>query len=486
MSHRPARSSAITKGQFLAVAFATLLLSAFSVAYKLGEPSLWVDEAYTWFFVSMPWGKMLQSARIDAVNPPFFYLYAKVFTGIFGTSETSLRMPSVIAFLVGLGGSLWVGRQAGGRTGSLAAGWFWAFHPMLVWYARDARPYALAAVLSVLGVGLFLHIRSRTLPSLSSAAGAIAVAALGMLTHYFFMLFAILTGGLSALEISKHRRFFRIWATIILLSVIPLLAWLWWFFQLPSPSFGIGWIARPSLADIPGTVWNLLSGYGGAVDWGSLAFGLVTCVLIAAGWRGHIRWAIVTLLLPILGVWGMSQFRPVYVDRYFIVLVPFLLPIIATGAQRLISGWTELKPGLRSASGLAGTTALLVTTFGAIHAIHTQPAYAKEQWKEVAHWLQQLPSNTPVLLSEQELELPLAYYAPDIQPKGLIQSGGCPSICAWVLRQPYTYPHAFTQSVADPGRSDWKPDLPDGCTPLQTQTWPTGLGTLLMVCSSDG
>ena len=124
----------------------------------------------------------------------------------------------------------------------------------------------------------------------------------------------------------------------------------------------------------------------------------------------------------------MSQFRPVYVDRYFIVLVPFLLPIIATGAQRLMNGWTELKPGLRSASGLAGTTALLVTTFGAIHAIHTQPAYAKEQWKEVAHWLQQLPSDTTVLLSEQEIELPLAYYAPDIQPKGLIQSGGCPSI----------------------------------------------------------
>lgn len=486
MSHRPARSFTITKGQFLAIACATLLLSAFSVAYKLGEPSLWVDEAYTWFFVSMPWDKMLQSARIDAVNPPFFYLFTKVFTGFFGTSEAALRMPSVIAFLVGLGGSLWVGHQAGGRTGSLAAGWFWAFHPMLVWYARDARPYALAAALSVLGVGMFLNIRRQTPAPLSSSAGALAVAALGMLTHYFFMLFAVLTGGLSILDITKHRRFFRIWVAIILLSLVPLLAWLWWFFQLPSPSFGIGWIARPSLADIPGTVWNLLSGYGATFDWGSLTFGLMTCVLIVAGVRGQLKWALVTLLLPILGVWGLSQFRPVYVDRYFIVLVPFLIPIIASGAQRLMGGWAELKSGLRRASGLAGAVALLAATFGAVHAIHTQPAYAKEQWKEVAAWLQQLPSGTPVLLSEREVELPLAYYAPDIQPEGLIQSGGCPSMCAWVLRQPYTYLHAFSQSVSNPRRSDWKPDLPDGCTLLQTETWPTGLGTLLMVCSSDG
>ncbi len=252
MSFRSALSPAITKRQFLAVASATLLLSAASVVYKLGEPSLWVDEAYTWFFVSMPWAKMLQAARIDAVNPPFFYLFAKVFTALFGTSEAALRMPSVIAFLVGLAGSLWVGRQAAGRTGSLAAGWFWAFHPMLVWYARDARPYALAAALSVFGLGMFLHIRTRTLPSFSSAAGAFAVVALGMLTHYFSMLFAIVTGSLSALEISKHRRFFRVWASIILLSLVPLLAWLWWFFQLPSPSFGIGWISRPHWLTSPG------------------------------------------------------------------------------------------------------------------------------------------------------------------------------------------------------------------------------------------
>ena len=243
MSFRSALSPAITKRQFLAVASATLLLSAASVVYKLGEPSLWVDEAYTWFFVSMPWAKMLQAARIDAVNPPFFYLFAKVFTALFGTSEAALRMPSVIAFLVGLAGSLWVGRQAAGRTGSLAAGWFWAFHPMLVWYARDARPYALAAALSVFGLGMFLHIRTRTLPSFSSAAGAFAVVALGMLTHYFSMLFAIVTGSLSALEISKHRRFFRVWVSIILLSSSPCL-----------PGFGGSFNCLPHLLGLDGSL----------------------------------------------------------------------------------------------------------------------------------------------------------------------------------------------------------------------------------------
>ena len=476
----------ITTKQFAALSGIVLLISAFSVLYKLGEPSLWVDEAYTWFFVSMPWAKMVQAARIDAVNPPLFYMYAKVISGLLGTSEAALRAPSVLAFLLGLAGSLWVGQQSGGRPGAIAAGWFWAFHPMLVWYARDARPYALAASLGVIGLGMFLHARKDSARRVVTGVGSFTVMAFGLLTHYFFILFGIVTGIMSSLEISRRRHFFRAWAAALLFSVVPLLIWLWWFSQLPSPSFGIGWISRPTLADIPRTLWNLVSGYGSAFDWGSLAFGLVATAFVVAGLRNHLTWGGVTVLLPILGVWGLSQIRPIYVDRYFILLVPFLIPILASGAQRLALGWSGRRPRIRWVGGLIGAAAILTATFGAIQAVHYQPAYAKEQWKEVAGWLHQLPPETTILLSERELALPLSYYAPDVQPAGTISEVVCPSRCAWVLRQPYTSTHAFSQSVADPKRAAWQPGIPGGCTQTEAHKWPTGLETILMVCQNDG
>ncbi|MGA9531080.1 MAG: hypothetical protein WBR18_00005, partial [Anaerolineales bacterium] len=439
--------------------------------------------AYTWFFVSMPWSKMVQAVRIDAVNPPFYYLYAKAITDLLGTGEAALRTPSVVAFLVGLGGSLWVGFLVDRRLGALAAGWFWAFHPMLLWFARDARPYALAAALCVLGLGTFLHLKSSIKTAAGWFVGAVTTTAIGLLTHYFFILFPILTGLDSGLDIRRKPKAFRAWAIILTVSLLPLLGWLWWFLQLPTPSFGIGWIARPSLLDIAGTLWNLISGYGGAFSWGSTAFGLVAAALGVVGAARRWRWAVLTILAPVLGTWALSQFRPVYVDRYFIVLIPFLLPLVASGPRVL----AERQPGglspvsRRLAAAAVGCAAL--AAIGSMWAIHTEPAYAKEQWRQVVRSLQSVPQGTDILLSEPELTLPLSYYAPGIEPVGQIRDHTCLTKCVWILRQPYTPTHGFTQSLSDPQRQDWEPQIPDGCKQTGKVTWDTGLQVWRLGCA---
>ena len=476
----------VPKTLFLALALAIFGLSAATVFYQLGQPNLWVDEAYTWFFVAMPWAKMIQAVRIDAVNPPFFYAYTKVFTDFLGTGEAALRLPSVMAFLAGVAASLWVGYQLEGRLGAIACAWFWGFHPMLIWFARDARPYGLAAGLSVIGLGLFLHIKRTGRASPWALALALIVVSLGLISHYFFILFAILTGVLATVEMKGDRFFFRAWAGTLLAAVIPLLVWLWWFLQLPSPSFGIGWISKPPLTAMGGTLWNLISGYGAAFDWGSLAFGLVSAALIAAGLRHQWRWAALTILAPILGVWAISQFRPVYVDRYFIVLIPFFLPLVARGTRQIFQRRLTKGSAARWGAGLPAALILFLATLGAVRAVHTQPAYRKEDWRQVAEWLQRAPPGTQVLLSEPELTLPLAYYAPDISSSGVIGTTPCRSTCLWVLRQPYTITHAFSQSVSDPDRSGWQPPIPANCRATEQRRWDSGLEARLLTCSPDG
>jgi len=57
----------------------------------------------------------------------------------------------------------------------------------------------------------------------------------------------------------------------------------------------------------------------------------------------------------------------------------------------------------------------------------------------------------------------------------------CESPCWWVMRQPYTATHAFSQAIALPGRSSF-PDLPVECSLLDEWSSPTGLELWKVVC----
>ena len=151
-------------------------------AVRLGGQSLWLDETYTWWFSRQGWGDLLQAARLDAVNPPLYYFYVKLLAP--SATEAALRLPSVLAYLGGVVGAIWLGFLLGGRPGGLAAGLLWATHPMSLWPARAARPYALSAFLAVAGAALFVRLQRSWSTPLGLLAGF--AIALGLLTHYFF------------------------------------------------------------------------------------------------------------------------------------------------------------------------------------------------------------------------------------------------------------------------------------------------------------
>ena len=59
--------------------------------FRIGDPSLWLDEAYTWWFSRMGFTEMLYAARVDGVNPPLYYILSWTIAGMFGTGEAALR-----------------------------------------------------------------------------------------------------------------------------------------------------------------------------------------------------------------------------------------------------------------------------------------------------------------------------------------------------------------------------------------------------------
>ncbi|HEY44874.1 MAG TPA: hypothetical protein G4O11_12915 [Anaerolineae bacterium] len=418
----------------------------------------------------MSWDKLLEAIRLDGVNPPVYYLAVKLLTTPFELNEFTLRILSWLAHIVGLICAIAVGYKVGGRIGSLAGGWFWAFHPMTIWYARDARPYALAVMFAAALTLVFITLQRRD--SFSAWIGAILIITLGLLTHYFFLVLAISLLVITITDLHHNPLFFRRWTLAALISFVPLALWLIWYFAQPQPSLGIGWLLPPKLIDIPITFWNLLSGFGGLNSWPAKLFGgfalllLVTALIYDGNKRINRRIFILGIFLPIGVIWLISQRRPIYHDRYFIVLLPMVVILVSSGFE---SVWYEIKRRftLRKRRFILGGLVLCAGAIGLFSGlqVHIDEKYTKENWRALTEFLKQDTAvRTSILLSEPEALLPLTYYGVDeIDPNFIEKTSSCDPDCWWILRQPYTATHAFSQAIRQPGRS-WEPELPEGCS----------------------
>src|SRR3990172_2288852 len=467
------------------IAFLLLFLGGgILAAYRLGAQSLWLDETYTWWFTRLDWGDLLQAARIDAVNPPLFYVIAKILSP--STSEAALRFPSALAHLVGIAGAVYLGHLLGGRPGAIAAGVVWAAHPLTLWAARDARPYALGAALAVVSLALFVRLQHAWSRALAVLAGI--VVALGLLTHYFFLVVVAAPLALAAVDLRRSPAFFRRWTALALLAMVPLAIWLVWFFSAGSPSLGIGWIRAPLFGDIPLTLWNLASGFGGIADPPSTLLGLVLVQIVGIGQAGaarglSLRFALVGLLLPIVGVWLISQRRPVYVDRYFVVVLPFVVALVALGVDSVARRIS--RAGTHRATWVLAAVASGLVVLSAGLTVHGAQKFTKEDWRGLAAFRKsQAAEAAPLSLSEPEIAVPLGYYFDesflDDTPSHLLLPA-CGWTCWAVLRQPYTATHAFTQTVKEAGGNQ-ETAPPQGCVSADSWTSQTGLGIMRVDC----
>ncbi len=104
---------------------------------------LWVDEAITVAQAQLPFGEMLHQLRSTDVHPPLHHSMVWVLVRLLGTSETVVRLPSILAgaalvpVVHGLGKALY-----GRRTAAIAAA-LTSVAPFLVWYSQEARMYSL-------------------------------------------------------------------------------------------------------------------------------------------------------------------------------------------------------------------------------------------------------------------------------------------------------------------------------------------------------
>ena len=164
---------------------AVVALTALGAALRfptLDRQSFWLDELVTVSLLDHGLGDVLREVPRSEATPFLYYLVGWAWGSLFGLGEVGIRSLSALAGTATIpvaygAGAVMVSRRAGVVTAALVA-----VNPFLIWYAQEARSYALFALL---GAGTVLAFGHALRGSRGWLAAWAVLSALALATHYY-------------------------------------------------------------------------------------------------------------------------------------------------------------------------------------------------------------------------------------------------------------------------------------------------------------
>jgi 4-amino-4-deoxy-L-arabinose transferase-like glycosyltransferase len=125
----------------------------------------------------------MEAVGFSESAPPLYYTLAWVWTQLTGTGEFGLRSLSALAGVATVPVAYLLGLELRGRRAGIAAAALVAVNPMLLWYAQEARGYALVVLLTTVAALYFVRALRRGASRDMTLWGVFS--ALALATHYF-------------------------------------------------------------------------------------------------------------------------------------------------------------------------------------------------------------------------------------------------------------------------------------------------------------
>jgi mannosyltransferase len=412
--------------------WAIVLLGLVLRSYDLLAQSLWLDEAMSLYWASLPADEVL--SRLMALSgdphPPFYYLVLKLWIAALGDGEIAVKSLSVVAGLAVIPLTYALGHWLFGRRAGLLSALLAAASPVLVWYAQEVRMYSLLTALTLAAaLCLWQALDTRRglwwlLYALLALAGAYThvYSALLLPAHGLFALWVWGRGWRDARGDQRGAWSRSVGGGLSAFATVAILyaPWAWAAWQSSGSAFS----GRPLLSPV-GMLGALLSAFSvhRAVVPGAIlvVVGALVLLGLAAGRRddkpapdtaapGCQRLAAgdakvllsLYLLLPVVLVAVLSQRYELWGVPYFTILAPPFAVAAAAG--------TLVLSRRRRLLGLA-TTGLLLTlaVFGL--AANAAPENRKEDWRAAAAYVRDhAAADDAVLVVADFAAVPFRYY----------------------------------------------------------------------------
>lgn len=250
-------TSAVPFPVCLTIIVAFFALGAALRFYGLSARDFWFDESCTFTYVHnlFTWPAN-SNLLVETTNLPY-YVILRGWTGWFGPSEAAYRSLSAVAATLTVPVLAIAAARIRNRLTGLVCAALAALHPLHIYYAHEARAYAVWVLLLALLLWLLIEAARSNLWRWWAAFGTALLAAL--LTHYFTAYFA--AGSVAAVALSRDRHAtLRRWSATMAVAAIAFAPY-FCFAVLPAAKGGGSvWIDptfRP-LTAIPHTLWAFM------------------------------------------------------------------------------------------------------------------------------------------------------------------------------------------------------------------------------------
>ncbi len=379
--------------------------------WQIGQQSLWFDEGYSaWVVTLAPW-RIVEVIRHD-VSPPLYYLLLKGWREIFGESEAALRSMSAVASCLAvpvIAAIAWqITRSLGGV---LVASLLMSVSVLQIQYAQEARSYGVASLLMALALyGAVRRMQGSEwwlVLSAAMLAGSVYV--------HNMMWFYVAGFGLGYLVIPGRAGLGRRMAEFAAISVAVILIYAWW---IPALLGQVRWLHGNFWAPVPSPrdLAQVLVAAGGmklmhlgmlarawVIGWAvALCLGGLCVVVLAGRSRDTVRWSSGLLLIglfPILAVYGYAQVSQSYFVEKIFTASSLTLPLLAA-----------LLPGSRAkVAGFVLIPAIFIGSCISVWGYFAREI--KEDWRGAIEYVNSIPrEKTMVVFVANEGELLYHYY----------------------------------------------------------------------------
>ena len=297
--------------------------------------SFWLDEAISAKVAQIPFSQIGQFIKGD-FNPPLYYYIINLWENIFGASEFSLRIPSLVFGLGAIWLTFMIGRFFLDKHAKLAA-LLLATAPLHIYYSQEARAYSLT-VFTVLTAAYFF------IKSLKNKKYWICFAfflPIMVFSHYQSLLFLPVFGIIFWWENNK-KNYHHQWRTwqIFLISFSPLLMLFLFYWPIFQKQLTMG-----QGSNIKNFLLLPIKFVIGRIDIGDnilhkIIVGTLTVFFWALAGLGTIKsfrhkrlFFPTACFLPLTIGIGLSFFLPIFSYFRFLYLLPFFYLLVIEGLK---------------------------------------------------------------------------------------------------------------------------------------------------------
>ncbi|KKS04407.1 MAG: hypothetical protein UU56_C0006G0011 [Candidatus Curtissbacteria bacterium GW2011_GWA2_41_24] len=136
-----------------------ILLVTFVLRMINLNQSLWLDEAINVNVAkALSYKSLIFNYSLGDFHPPLYHIILKSWILFFGSSEISVRIPSVILGVATVFVTYLIGKKLFENKTALIAATLMATSPLSIYYSQEARMYMLAAFFASLSVFFFISI----------------------------------------------------------------------------------------------------------------------------------------------------------------------------------------------------------------------------------------------------------------------------------------------------------------------------------------